>query len=335
EQLSSLFALTGVLQAITATAAGPAENLPAVPEGGLILSSEQVDSLVQSGRLGLLLGLPGAGLAAAPAVPEHVERPEVVNPARSGTVEFVREALPYRFDRNGSFQRAEHEFSTDLHEMALAKDLYGVETDAGKRVMGFLRHAFADTDTADVTSLNPAIQRPDLYVDQRDFRYPIWESINRGGPPNGVQPFTFPKFSSASGLVGDHVQAVEPAGGVFTTTSQTITPTAISGKASITREVWDMGGNPAVSTLIFDQMKRGWREGLESAAAAFLATLTAAVDITLGVAPTDAALADAWDQALAGLQFVRGYDFEMFAVEQVLYKAFVGATDTTNRPLFP
>ncbi|MGH3861021.1 phage portal protein, partial [Actinokineospora sp.] len=136
EQLSSLFARPGALQAITAPAAGPAENLPAVPEGGLTLSSEQVDSLVQSGHLGLLLGLPGAGLTAAPAVPEHVERPEVVNPARSGTVEFVREALPYRFDRNGSFQRAEHEFSTDLHEMALAKDLYGVETDAGKRVMG-------------------------------------------------------------------------------------------------------------------------------------------------------------------------------------------------------
>jgi hypothetical protein len=118
-------------------------------------------------------------------------------------------------------------------------------------------------------------------------------------------------------------------------TSQTVTPTALSGKASITREVWDMGGNPAVSTLIFNQMLRGWREGLESAAATFLNTLTAATDIALGVAVVDAALASAWDQALAGLQFVRGYDFEFFAVEQVLYKAFVDANDTTGRVLYP
>jgi hypothetical protein len=82
-------------------------------------------------------------------------------------------------------------------------------------------------------------------------------------------------------------------------------------------------------------MLRGWREGLESASATFLNTLTAAVDIVLGVAPTDAALDDAWNQALAGLQFVRGYDFSMFAVEQVLYKAFVSVTDTTGRPLYP
>ncbi len=332
EQLTVVLSQPGVLDALVRSQT-PVPAPTSEPAGGLTLSGDQVRALAEAGTLGLLLGLPATTTGAAP-----VETPAVVNPNPAG-VSFVNEALPYRFNRRGGasdvvFVRSEHEFSADLHEMSLNRDSYG-ETEPGKRVMALLRAMFADTDTADVSQLNPAIQRPDMYVDQRDFRYPIWESISRGSPPNGVQPFTFPKFNTATGLIGDHVEGTEPTGGTFTTTSQTITPTALSGKASITREVWDMGGNPAVSTLIFNQMLRGWREGLESAAATFLNTLTAATDITLGIAPTDAALDDAWNQALAGLQFVRGYDFSMFAVEQVLYKAFVSVTDSTGRPLYP
>jgi HK97 family phage prohead protease len=323
ELAKAMLAKPGALQAAFGQpAATPTPAAPAVPK-------DLIDALVSTGAVFSLLGIPDPGKPAA-----EPERPEVVNPTRSPVL-FVREALPYQFDRGGSFVRSEHDFSADLHEMALAKDHGGNETDAGKRVMGFLQVAFAETDTADVNELNPTINRPDLYVDQRDFRYPIWNAINRGAPPNGVQPFMFPKFSSASGLVGDHTEGTEPTGGTFVTTSQTITPTAISGKASITREVWDMGGNPAVSTLIFNQMVRGWNEGLESAAATFLATLTAATDITLGVATVDDVLVDAWDAAVAGLQFVRGYDFEVFAVEQVLYLAFVAASDGDGRKLVP
>lgn len=332
DQLSVLLGRPGALQALTAPATQPDEAAAVAPDGGLTLSADQVDALVQSGHLGALLGLPGSTLQAAPAV--EPERPEPVNPTRGTGVELTREALPYQFDRGGNFVPTEHVFSADLHEMALNRDHRGEATDAGKRVMGLLRAVF-DTDAADVNELNPAINRPDMYVDQRDYRYPLWNAINKGGPPNGVQPFTFPKFSSASGLVGDHTEGTEPVAGTFVATNQTVTPTSISGKASITREVWDMGGNPAVSTLIFNQMVRGWREGLETAAATFLNTLTAATDIALGVAVVDEALVAAWDAAVAGLQFVRGYDFEMFAVEQQLYMAFVAAVDSNGRKLVP
>jgi hypothetical protein len=179
-----------------------------------------------------------------------------------------------------------------------------------------------------------------MYVDERDFRYPIWNAIDKGAPPNGIQPFTFPKFSSASGLVDDHVEGTEPATGNFVTTSQTVTPTPVSGKASITREVWDMGGNPAVSTMIFNQMVRGYREGLESAAATFLNTLTAATDLLITAGAVDTDLSDAWTSAVVSLQFVRSYDFEVFVVEQELYTAFAEAVDESGgtgigRPLFP
>jgi hypothetical protein len=218
--------------------------------------------------------------------------------------------------------------------MVEAGDMFGVTTDAGRRVMDLFRRVFT-IEPADIDELTPTIQRPDMYVDQQDFRYPIWNAIDKGAPPNGVQPFTFPKFNTASGLVQDHAMGVEPASGNFTTTGQTVTPTAISGKASITREVWDMGGNPAVSTLIFNQMVRGYREGLESAAATVLNTLTAAADINLGVAATDAAFTLAWEQAVAGLNFIRGYDLSTMVVDQTTYLKAVGARDTTGRPYWP
>ncbi|WP_409074071.1 phage portal protein [Micromonospora chalcea] len=281
------------------------------------------------------------GMVPQQAQPPAEER-QVVNPTRLTASTEVNEALPYRFDRGGNFVPAqEHVFSADLHSMALANDQYGTETDAGKRVMGLLAATFADTQTGDVADLNPTIQRPDMYVDQREYRTPLWNMVNKGAPPNGVNPFRFPKFSASSGLVGDHTEGTEPASGSFDATGQTVTPTALSGKASITREVWDMGGNPAVSTLIFNQMRRGYREGLEQAVATFLNTLTAATDINLnagastGEAPTAAQLSGNWEAALAALQFIRGYDFDAFAIEANLYKAFVAAKDSSGRPLYP
>ncbi|WP_281251408.1 phage portal protein [Micromonospora avicenniae] len=284
------------------------------------------------GEAGATFSMDDLAAAVAKALkPTQTDDRPVVNPTR--LTASVSEPVPYRFDRGGNFLPTEHVFSADLHSMALANDQYGDRTDAGKRVMGLLQEAFATT-TANVGDLNPTIQRPDMYVDQRDYRTPLWDFVNKGAPPNGVQPFRFPKFASAANLVDDHEEGVEPDAGTFTSTGQTVTPTALSGKASLTREVWDMGGNPAVSTLIFNQMRRGYREGLEQAVATFLNTLTAADDINLGVAPTDLALAEAWDAALADLQFIRGYDFSAFAIEKALYKAFVSARDGNDRPLY-
>jgi hypothetical protein len=165
--------------------------------------------------------------------------------------------------------------------------------------------------------------------------YPLWASINRGAI-GSVTPFVVPKFSSASGLVGDHTETSEPSSGSYVVTSQTITPTALSGKAEITRETWDQGGNPQVSALVWRQMVREWNEELESATATFLNTLTAATDIAITTAAADDALASEWNAAQAALQFVRGgHRFSMFGMHIDLYKAFVDAVDGSNRPLYP
>lgn len=300
----------------------PEAGTATTPEAPAVtLSAEQFAQLVNLGR-----PAPAAQEAEKPA-----ERP-VVNPTRV-TLSVASEPLPYRFDRGNRFVRSDHEFSADIRDMLKAGDEYGRDTDAGKRVMSLIKARFT-VESGDVNELNPAIQRPDMYVDQVDYRTPLWDFINKGAPPNGTQPFTFPKYSSSSGLVGDHTEGVEPTSGNFVTTSQTVTPTALSGKASIPREVWAMGGNPAVSNLVYSQMVRGWREGLETASGTFLNTLTAAADITLAAGTGDDVLAAAWDAALADLQFERGYDFQALALEKVLYKTFVAAVDGNGRKLY-
>ncbi len=324
ETLAAVLAVPGAYEAITHQ---PAPEAPAAA-ASLNLSVEQIGQLMELGRA-------NAAVATVPAAPAEVERPTVVDPTRSLNLAVTSEALPYRFDRAGRFTQAEHEFSTDVVDMLKRGDNDGTTSESGKRVMAWVRAKFSTVAVGDVNELNPDIQRPDMYVDQRDYRYPIWEAIQKGPPPNGVQPFVFPKFSSASGLVGAHTEGVEPTGGTFVTTSQTVTPTGLSGKASLTREIWDTGGNPAVSTLIWNQMVRGYYEARETAAATFLNTLTAATDINLGVAVFDDALVAAWDSAIADLQFVRGYDFETFVVEQRLYRAFVDASDADGRKLIP
>jgi len=266
-----------------------------------------------------------------------------VNPTRTAVATVTSEPVPYRFDRAGNFAGGgDHEFTADVRDLLKAGDKGGTATDAGRRAMDFIRADFATVVTTDVDETNPAIQRPDLFVDKRDYQYPLWNIVNKGAPPNGVQPFVFPKYNTSGTLVAAHTEGTEPTAGGYTTTSQTVTPSALSGKASITREVFDMGGNPAVSQLIRNQMRRDWFEGLELAAGTFLNTLTAAADISLntgatgGAAPTSAQLLANWDSAVADLMFTRaGQTLTALALEPYLYKAFVNALDGNGRPLFP
>lgn len=245
----------------------------------------------------------------------------------------VNEKSPYTFDRAGRFVQGEHDFSTDFGAMLREHDLDGKRTEFGKRVMGHIAANFVTTGNVD--ELNPAIQRPDMYYNPPGSRTPLWDLINKGAPPNGVQPFTLPKFNSASGMTADHTEGVEPATGTFTTTSQTITPTPVSGKVSVSREVIDMGGNPATSNLIWQRMVRSYEEAREAAAATFINSLTAATDITITTAAVDKALAKELKAMLVSLNFLPGYDWDGFAMEQGLYTVAANAVDDNGRPLYP
>lgn len=271
------------------------------------------------------MGAFATALQAAVAGPP--DRPAVVDPTRPGVQ--VTEPAPYRFDRRGLIHPGSHEFSSDV--IAYGKG----DSTAAARVMEFVTKQF-NVITTDVNELNMPPNRPDMYVDQRSYRYPVWEAINKGTLAD-ITPFTFPKFSSASGLVGAHSEGNEPSSGTFVVTNQTVTPTAVSGKAKISRETWDQGGNPQISNLIWRQMNKGWYEALEAAAVAVLDAATpTAIDLsgTPGLADDD--LDQALTSAFAALQFIRGgFSMDKFFTQIDLYKAMVAAVDGNGRRLYP
>jgi HK97 family phage prohead protease len=269
-------------------------------------------------------------LAALVAGQLEGQGPTVVDPTRRTLTASVTEPAPYRFDDQGHLRPGSHDFSTDL--VAAANG----DAAARGRAESWVSQAF-DTDRADVTALNPNRQRPDLYVDQRSFRYPVWQAINKGSLEDST-PFVIPKFNSASGLVGTHTEGVEPTAGVYTATSQTITPTAVSGKVEITREAWDQGGNPQLSGLIWRQMEKAYYEALEARAVAVLdaATPTALATFTAGGGTGKLTLVSELTAGLAGLQFVRGgFSMDNAFLQIDLYKDLIAAADSTGRKIYP
>lgn len=289
---------------------------------------------------------PTRGAQTRPAGPAGAVRHATGGPLLAAPAAQVAESAPYRFDRGGALTPGPaYDFSADIVRAMRDRDgqAYG-------RALGFMRemtvgdaygmrpaeYQFADVDRADLAGLNPTRQRPDMYVPQRDYSYPLTIATRRGTLAD-VTAFTLPKFNTSSGLVSAHTEGVEPTAGTFTVTTQTITPTAKSGTIDMTREAWDQGGTPQASALIFQQFLREWNEELESGVGTFLNTLTAAADIALGVAVVDKALAKAWRGAIAGLQFARGGGarFDIMATEQYLFTAFANAETDDGDPIFP
>lgn len=272
--------------------------------------------------------------------------PTLVNP-NPGVVQ-VNEPQPYRFDRRGNLRPGTHDFSADL---AAGWNPSGGDQAARDRAEGWLKYCFerkefgAGADEADaqfaitpanVTALNYPTNRPELYVDQLEYQYPLWDAVNKGTLANQT-PFLLPKFNSSSGLVAAHVSGTEPTPGAFTATSQTITPAPLSGKVEILRETWDQSGNPQASGLIWRQMVRAYYEGLEAYVVAQLVAVAASIpDITLTTAAVDSALDQVIADGLVPLQYIRGGDrFSTVFTQIDLYKAMAKAKDTAGRRLYP
>lgn len=275
--------------------------------------------------------------------------PVLVDPTGSPIV--VNEPLPYRYDRSGFLGKGSHDFSSDIVK-AYHPDAQEDRAAPAGRIQAWLKHAFENRDLgrldaptamqkfaitpANVVNLNYPANRPDLYVDQLDYLYPMYDFVNKGTLAD-VTPFVVPKFSASSGLVADHVSGTEPTPGAFTAAAQTITPSALSGKVEILREAFDQGGNPQMSGLIWRQMTRAWYEGAEAAVQAFLVANAASIpDIALGTAVTDAAMDQSIASAITALQYIRGGDrFSRVFTQIDLYQKLAKAVDTAGRPLYP
>lgn len=322
--------------------AGPvAATLPAGPVSAEQLTAALTQTVNDMMAAGTVAGAPPVAQQFAQqinpgALPLPGQQAHAFGPAR------VTEPEPYRltFDRRGQgiMARGSHDLSTDYHAWFSDGDKA-----AHDRALSFVQRKMAATfnvAVGDVDETNPTRQRPEMFVDQRSYRYPMWDAVNKGSLSD-ITPFAFPKFNSASGLVAAHTPGSEPSTGSYTTTGQTVTPTGYSGKARINREVWDQGGNPQVSTLIWNQMVKGVNEALEAAVVTLLNAGSYTSLATLTAGATDRAAAGATlgrelSLGLAKLQFVRGgYAFTDMFGQADLYECLTQAEDDAGRPLYP
>jgi phage head maturation protease len=250
---------------------------------------------------------------------------EVVSAGAQLTAQVVREELPYRF--NGP--RGAHCMTDDLRAHASG------DPDARRRLETFMAQVaptFA-VQTGGVVALNPPANHPELYVGNLTYTTPLQDSIATGTITDKT-PFTIPKFGSATGLVAPHVEGVEPTPGTFAATSQTVTPTALSGKVQITREVWDQGGSPQADAIIWGEMVNAWNEAREARIATLLNGLSLTETNLAGA--VDAALLTAVTNVFVDAQYVRGGNrYTGLVLDGNLFKALVNAQDTGGRKLLP
>jgi HK97 family phage prohead protease len=277
-----------------------------------------IDLTLPEGTDAATFGAAVAATFAAMANPQG-NGPEPVSPGRPLE---VNEQPLYRFDGIAG----QHCFVDDL------RSANGGDSEARQRIDEFMNETFAVT-TGNVGSLNPTKNRPELYVPNLTYSRPLWESVSTGGIEDRT-PFTVPKFSSASGLVGTHTEGTEPTPGTFTATSQTVTPKAISGKIELNREVLDAGGSPQADAIIWQEMEAAYYEAIETRIAALLNAVPTA-ELNLAGA-TDAALVNALQNMLIGLQFTRGGNrFTRLVLDGQLFPALANAQDSTGRKLLP
>lgn len=271
---------------------------------------------------------------------ETDKRPVVPAGRPDGPQFTIREESPYRFA--GTIP-GKHDFAADV--------IAGVHGDreAYDRVMKFmgeslltpqgLNFAEPQIDTADTAAVNPARYRPDMFLDEGPAQpTPLYTFFYKGGLSD-VTPFFYSKLDSYSGLLGDHTEGVEPTPGTFATeTGATVTPSPISGKVHITREVHDQGGNPQVSGLVWSKFQRVFRQMLETKTAAALAAGAGSYSAfaTVAAGANGVTLGEAIENGIVDLQFLAdGSRFRKGFAHVDLYKALKGAKDGMDRPLYP
>jgi HK97 family phage prohead protease len=262
-----------------------------------------------------------------PVQPAPVEPRQIVDPRRRSELQAVNEQPLYRFDG----RRGQRCFTADI-----ANGFDGDSTlrnQAEEFIAEQMRLVFTNIGTSGVGTLNPTIQRPDLWVPNLYFATRPIGSTVRGGVVDEITTQRLPKFSASAGLLATHVEGTEPTDGSFSTTSQDVTPAAMSGRVTINREVIDQGGSPQADQLIWNEMLEFYAKLLEQRLVDALQALSLSDTPIVGV---NGDLQQALLTEFAGLQFIAGGDrYTGLALAKDMYTAIVGAVDDTGRSLFP
>lgn len=263
---------------------------------------------------------------------------EIKAPVTAGVALSVTEEPIYRF--SGTIPAPSgFDFATDLLAAARHGDQAALE-----RVQNFTSENFGPSfvATGNVDEVNPAVYRPDMFLGQAPVpSSPLYDTFHVGGL-SSVTPFFHSKLDrvNTTVAVGDHVEGTDPTNtNLLTATGATVTPSPVSGKVHITREVGDQGGNPLVSGLVWHEFQRSFSIALETktvalvtAAASSITSLTAAI----AAGANGAVAGQAIEAGLLGLQFLAdGSRFKKAFGHVDLYSALATYENADGEKRYP
>lgn len=182
---------------------------------------------------------------------------------------------------------------------------------------------------SDVSEIIPEIYRPDLYQAQLPAPRIVIDSFSKGSI-TGPDSFRIPKWGSSSGLIDDHVEGVNPTDGTISFGEQLVTPKAMSGQYTASREMIE-GSTPAVDAIIMNAIREAYAADTEAYAITTLlagATAGTVVDISDGVTMQVRA-------RMVTFQANRGQAPNVFLAGSTLFSALTSQVDGSGRPFNP
>lgn len=200
--------------------------------------------------------------------------------------------------------------------------------DAARRVRTAQDMMTAAQKTTDVAEVIPPGYRPDLYVSEDRYPMPIANSVSRMGISDAT-PFTIPVFDTSASLVGDHTEGVNPTDGTIAFNELTVSPKAVSGQFTASREMLD-AANPNLDAIILGALGEAYARNVEAfAAAGLLAGAGTGTNAAAGK-PTAGVISN-----LSDFNAARMLPADRLAVGSGYHGSLVSEVDGAGRPMNP
>ena len=235
------------------------------------------------------------------------------HPVHAGQA-IVREAFPYTGTNDRSFF-ADLLASSYDHEARARHDQAKTMLTAAQK-------------SSDVAEIIPEGYRPDLYVGQLGVATPLLDAFQSFGLAD-ARPFRVPRFVSATGMIADHVEGVNPTDGALALEDITVSPSGVSGQYTISREAV-LGATPGIDAIIMNSIMQAVATKRETDfATTLLAGATAGTDIAAATATAD------FLGNILDYQDDRLIDPSILLAGGTLFRLLANEKDGNDRPMNP
>lgn len=221
-------------------------------------------------------------------------------------------------------------YGRDGVQASFFRDMVNAQGDvqAAQRVSQAKSMLEAAAKRTDVAEVIPPGYRPDLYQGEDPIGMPIASSITQMSISDAT-PFKIPRFATAVDLAKDHVEGTNPTDGTITFAEITVTPKAISGKFTASREMLD-AANPNLDAIIMKAMAEDYANKVEQETATALFTAA-----TAGVNAAGGKVSVALLNALATYATTRTLPADRIALGSGYFGKIAAEVDSGGRPLNP